>query len=253
MMLDDPRLWHFFNVIQSPRGVLLGRYDWRFVWRNRARRSFPSFRLNLFLQAKRSHFYRRRPRHLRKVMPSTPCWRFDIDESQQDALGKLSNRLGNRAVVAYAAPAFHRLSQLNGHTIRGSVLPNCTFPLAGSLNGHSAWYYTGPGGNGFANADPVRIEGLGLEQNLERLAEIGLSDAEDESASIHLRELAAVVLGTVEEVSDENPRKAWFFERLRQMEPIAKEYDAAIGSARAYLQVVTFARAFNLDWYAIGR
>jgi hypothetical protein len=50
-------------------------------------------------------------------MSSQSCWRFDIDPAQQEALGTVAETVGNRAVVCYAAPAFHRWTELNAHTV----------------------------------------------------------------------------------------------------------------------------------------
>jgi hypothetical protein len=185
IFLEDPLLWHIFGVRRPPRGTLLGRYDWPFYSRRRRRGEFPNFKLNLFIQAKRSHYYRRRPRHLAKFLPSQPCWRFDIQSAQQETVAKIANRMGNRAVVVYAAPAFHRWLELNGHISRGTILSHCTFPLVNSLNGHSAWYYNSPGGTGVANPDPTPIEGLPLE-NLLRGAISNTDVSTDETPSVQL-------------------------------------------------------------------
>ena len=79
---------------------------------------------------------------------------LDIDVSQQEALGAVAQTLGNRAVVCYAAPAFHRIMELNAHTVRGTIVAQSTFPLAERLTGHDSFYYCTPGGSGVANPEP---------------------------------------------------------------------------------------------------
>jgi hypothetical protein len=253
LFLHDAALWRFFGTAGPLRGALLHRFDWDFIWRRRGRRPLPNFRLNLFLQAKRSHYYRRRPRTLRTVVPSgVPCWRFNLDPAQQEALERVAAKLGDRAIVAYAAPVFHRISQLNAHTVHGTMLANSTFPRVESLHGHSAWYYTEPGGSGFANPDVTPIEGMGLERLLEAVVAKRPSDT-DGSVSEQLAILSGVIERTVmEEVSDENPRKALFFQRVREIDPMVATYEERPESLRWFLRVATFASAFNLDWYAVG-
>src|SRR4051812_10052329 len=148
LFLSDPALWQLFGASTPPVGAFLNRMDLEFLWRRRPRRPLPSFRLNLFIQAKRSYFHEPVPKTLRSELKKERCWRFDINSDQQAALGTLGTSLGNRAVVCYAAPAFHRLIQLYAHTSRGSIVAASTFPLAERLTGHTAFYYWEPGGNG---------------------------------------------------------------------------------------------------------
>lgn len=111
LMLHDAALWRYFSPGLPLRGALLYHHNWDFIWRHRRRRKLPNFRLNLFLQVKRCHYYRRRPRTLKSWLPAgVPCWRFNLDAVQQQALERVAAKLGDRAVVAYAAPAFHRIS-----------------------------------------------------------------------------------------------------------------------------------------------
>jgi hypothetical protein len=252
LYLRDSLFWRFLGISSPPRGVFLNRFDWEFIWRRRGhRRQMPNFRLNLFLQAKRCYYYKRRPRHLRTLLPLAPCWRFDIDLDQQDVLAKIANKLGNRAIVLYAAPAFYRLLELYAHASRGSILLNTTFPLAEKLQGHHAWYYTAPGGNGVANPEPVRVDGIGLEQLLEstrtELADHG------GNASEQLSILDGIIMKTVaENVPDNNPRKSLFSERIRLANATIKDLADVPNATGPFLRVMIFAASFNLDWYVAG-
>lgn len=253
LFLNDPDLWRFFGVNAVPRGVFLHRFDWEYIWRQRQRRrQMPNFRLNLFIQAKRCFYHRNRPRHLRSQMARSPCWRFDLNPNQHDAIGKVSAKLGDRAAVVYAAPAFHRLTTLYAHTARGSIVAHTTFPRAAALNGHGAWYYTGPGGSGFANPEAERIDGPELEQLLNGMVANQSSDREG-SPSEQLATLSREIVRAVQtEVSDDNPRKVLFFEALRQSEAALGEYTNVPGVARPFLNVTAFSKVFNLDWYVVG-
>ena len=253
LFVRDAALWRYFDPTSPLRGALLHRHNWDFIWRRRGRRKLPNFRLNLFIQAKRCYYYPRRPRTLKAILPTpVPCWRFDLEAVQQEALERVAAKLGDRAIVTYAAPAFHRISQLNVHTVQGAILANSTFPRVDGLHGHGAWFYTAPGGAGYANPRVTPIEGVGLEMLLESLVGQKRSDT-DGSVSEQLGILSGLIERTVtEEVSDQNPRKALFFERLRLVDPAVADYEGAPESIRSFLRVAVFASAFNLDWYAIG-
>lgn len=253
IFLRDPSLWRFFGRSSPLPGTLLGRYDWDFIWRRRARRSMPSFRLNLFIQAKRCFYYSRRPRRLARYMPLKKCWKFEVTSEQHAALARVATRVENQAMVVYAAPAFHRISELNAHTVRGSILAHCSFPLVNALNNHSAWYYASPGGSGVANIEPTPIEGMGLQERLEKfisstpsLSE-GTSSAQLEALSKKIREAIS------EEISDENGRKGMFFESLRQIDYLADDFEDAPRALRHFLQIRAFATAFNLEWYVVSK
>jgi hypothetical protein len=184
-------------------------------------------------------------------MERCSCWRFDIDPFQQEALENLANKLKDRAVVCYAAPAFHRISQLNAHSVKGTVVQNSTFPLARRLVNHKAWYYKGPGGSGVTNIDPEEVQGPSLEHLIERLAGEGRQFS-TENAVAELKYLGNEIHQiATESISDNNPRKALYHEQLRQIERLVMEFELANEATRAFVRVVTFATAFNLEWYVI--
>ncbi|HWC61909.1 MAG TPA: hypothetical protein VHC44_19635 [Verrucomicrobiae bacterium] len=252
LMLCDPDLWQYFGSAGPVKGAFLHRYNWDFIWRRRRRRNLPNFRLNLFIQAKRSHYYRHRPRRLMSYLTKGSCWRFDIEDHQQEALERLAEKLGSRAVVCYAAPAFHRVSQLNAHTSRGSILPNSSFPSVSKLVGHKAFYYQVAGGNGVANADPTRIEGASLEEMLQHLAK-GHSDTSQNNPRGELKNLGEEVYKMViEKVSDENPRKALYMESLRHEERFAQGIEGPTEAIVGFLRVLTFSLAFNCEWFVVS-
>lgn len=251
LFLYDLRLWRLFGVSLPPVGAFLNRMHWPFARFRRPPHELPNFRLNLFLQAKRCYRHSRTPKNVRALLGANGCWRFDLDPTQQDTLGKVAERLGNRALVVYAAPAFHRMTQLNAHTIDGTVPDHSTFPLALRLRGHKRWYYTAPGGSGVANPDPEQIDGGGIEELIARLVQSevdGLSGSATEQLTV-LSDQIEKVIGA--DVGAENPRKALYFERLRQIDILLRRYDESGPSERAFLRVAAFTTAFNVDWYVI--
>jgi hypothetical protein len=129
---------------------------------------------------------------------------------------------------------------------------NSTFPLIDRLANHSAWYYSGPGGTGVANVEPESVQGAGLEQLLASYAATVSENAES-TASTELGVLSREISGAIrEELPDDNPRKAMFFERLRQAARITEEIDEIGPSVRSFLEVAAFSTTFNLDWYAVS-
>lgn len=250
LFLYDPALWSLLGVTRVPGGAVLNHYPWPF-WRRRPRRGLPNFRLNLFIQAKRSFYHQRLPRAVRGQLKSHACWRFDIDSSQQEAIGNVAEKLGGRAVVCYAAPVFHEVRLLNAHTSRRTIIQNSTFPLAERLNGHASFYYCQPGGSGVANPDPEGIDGPGLIDLLQGMAGEA-SVAANETVTTQLALLAADIEAVMsEQVADTNPRRALFEQRRAALLAMVEEYEEVGESARAFVRVASFASAFNLDWYAV--
>jgi len=250
LFLSDPRLWGVFGVSSIPPGVFFHRFR-PYFWPERPTRKIPTFRMNLFIQSKRSYFYRRLPKQIRGKLTGSTCWQFKIDESQQEALGRVARKLARRAFVCYAAPAFHKMSELTAHTSRGSILKNSTFPQAARLDGHEAFYYCSPGGSGVANPNPEEIEGPGLEDLLGNVVS-GTDSSAQESVTGQLVALANDIEATIaEEVPDTNPRKALFTHRRNELLALLEDFEQAGESARAFMRVRAFVSAFNLDWYAV--
>jgi hypothetical protein len=154
----DELIFLMHGYPHAPRGAALARYSWPRAWfRRRDRSRLPNFRLNLFIQAKRSEWSARPTKVLRARGFTGTYWRFKIEEHQQRALARVARTLQKRALVVYAAPAFHRHEDLLGHTLKGTLVKHSTFPSIAALAGHSAWNYDRPGAVGIANADPTPI------------------------------------------------------------------------------------------------
>jgi hypothetical protein len=163
-------------------------------------------------------------------------------------LEKVAAKINRRAVVCYAAPAFHRCTELYGHTAAGTVNQNSTFPTIAKLKGHTAWYYDRLGGRGVANPDPEEMAGpdiFGLMDGLRQGADddyslIGLSREIDESLF---------------DVSGDNPRRAIFYDRRNYVRAQLNQFDGPEdtlnGEIGAFFDVAVFSEVFNLDWYVI--
>ena len=198
----ETSVWETLGYSSPLAGASLASYDWPPWWGpSLPRRNLPRFRLNLFLQAKRSFYYIHRPHALSKFPEySGPLWAFRTKEQQQRLLMLLASRTGRRAHVAYAAPVFHTNADLFRHTRLRSVVANSTFPSVRSLQDHEAWYYREPGATGVANPDPESIHEQPLLARLEALAdEAPTSEGSDLMA---FDELARNVFEAVSEIAE---------------------------------------------------
>lgn len=110
---------------------------------------------SIVLQYKRPHYMKTsRAKHWH--LWNAPHFRFAIEKVQQTVLLALESELGAGAYVRYAAPAFHKLTELVNRWQAGTVLAASGFVSPSSLAGHSAWTYRYPGTDGIANPDDGR-------------------------------------------------------------------------------------------------
>jgi hypothetical protein len=246
--IAEQMVWETLGYSAPPSGMALGYYDWP-MWFGppRPRHNLPRFRLNLFLQAKRSLYYVRRPRSLARFPDyQGPMWAFNIKEHQQKLLMHLANRAGRRAHVAYAAPAFHTNAALFRHTRCRSIVPNSSFPSVMALEGHEAWYYREPGTVGVANPDPEHIEEQPFLERLELLA----ADApiSDQGEIFGFDQLAPVVIAAVQDIENmADPYAAQFFDDLQTLDRFLEPYDLR-STIRAFSQIRLFTLRFALTW-----
>lgn len=133
----------------------------------------PSFKANLFIQAKRCTRYVRGPLTLTSRLkkgsprpdPSKTIRAFDVYEKshmrarhreQQERLERLHYKLqkgGAKADVCYAAPVFDDRLSLWLATKDQELVERSTFPRAILLKAHRKWAYTDPGAKGWKCSD----------------------------------------------------------------------------------------------------
>lgn len=235
-------------------GVLLPRY--RYLWRrHRPDKKPPPFKLNLFIQAKRSEYIIRTPKGFKALGLTAPFWRFDLTPHQQGALQRLEKAVGGSAAVVYAAPLFHRSEDLYRHTERGTIIQHSTFPTPLTLKGHEAWNFSVPEW-GVANEDPEHFESSGLLSRLDALS--SQTDAEqsqegEEAARVNLRKLKQATVEAIEGASDF--LRARFADERSVLRAELNRF-APDGPARATMEnfftVATFCDLFKLQWAVIG-
>lgn len=273
---SDRHLWHPHEVLENYLGfdramLLANSYLWRLHGYRRPLRGFapfyfydmwpelrranipqsrlPRFRLNLFVQAKRPEFSSRAPTAATTLDGKLPMFRITLDPKQQRTLERVCKRVGDRAIITYAAPAFHRSAQLFGFGARGGIVENSTFPDVSSMTGHSRWYYNAPGVTGIRNPDS---EPVSLLSPFVRLAESTVLREADGNGSEQLSELLNGIRDALITDADEiSPRTAYLTEEWRQIDAFADSIEAP-PAIRSYLQIDAFCRFYDLIWFVAG-
>lgn len=251
LFVEEDWLFQMHGRLSYLPGAALSRYSWpSLVFGRRGQRRLPNFRLNLFIQAKRPYYGKRIPPHVREEGITSPFWCFWIDDEQQKVLEQLASRLQRRALVVYAAAAFHKYDDLYRHTRRGTIAEHSTFPSAANLRGHEAWYYCKPGAEGVANPDPTFIEEPSLPERITALAQ--LADSQDVTWRQSLTELSDTIQDAMSaEELPETAKRSSFFDTVRLIARDTEDLPEAQASA-AYLTVLAFCDAYAVEWSVIG-
>lgn len=252
LLAHDPWIFQIHGHSSYLPGVVLARYRWPIKWfRRRAPRKLPTFRLNLFVQAKRPEWGRRVPSPIRAAGLTPPFWRFPIDSDQQRSLEAVASKLGNRALVVYAAPVFHEHRDLFLHTRKGTIVSASTFPSVSLLSGHDIWYYNSAGAKGVANPEVRAIEEPSLEDRIRTLLQTEAETAEDSWR----RDLDAAAAGIHDALSDERlpetARRAEYFNLLRDLRRETEGIDEA-PAVSSFLAIMLFCEVFLVQWYVLG-
>lgn len=249
---NDPRIWSLHGIC-PPSGILLHQFAPYFP---SIKRPLPNFSLNLFIQAKRSQPRTKASKDLKKNGIGSPYWKFDTTAHQQSRLDHLAFVLGADALVCYAAPAFHRLTQLNAHTVGGSIVENSSFPKSAMLSGHKAWNFSSPGMVGVANAEPHFHEEPPLEEQIRNLVTERSSGLERSPAAV-LNSLANILRESGARGTEGGASRSSVF-AMRATRIEASYSDAAAdfeGAAlvRDFLHVSNYAETFNMLWLTLGQ
>ncbi|AYL60982.1 MULTISPECIES: hypothetical protein [Citrobacter] len=235
-------------------GVVLSRYNWDYIWFNRRKKKkLPSFRLNVFIQAKRPQYGQYTPKALKAHGLKSPYWRFEVTPHQQIALEALNLKLKGRAIVCYACPVFHKEALLHKWTVEPKIVEHSTFPDVTVLKSHSAWNFSAPGANGVANSVPTPSEGMPLLARVSALVE----DSVDDSMSIieELSLLSKAVNSSMESLPDEaSYLQARYFEGIRNIQQFASELSQGeeFEAVMSYSTVYHFCYLNRLSWLVAG-
>lgn len=218
-------------------------------------RQLPTFRCNLMLQVKRPQYLQRRVGGYSGI---SPYYRFKIEIAQQSVLENLARKVGNRAFISYASPAFYKLTELYRHTLNSRLVSQSTFIRVIRLEGHRHWAYFKPGTSGQALSEPEFIQEEPFVDELGRLARVdeawkSQNDAKNSISLIteDLRELAEAIRAVcVEESKYQTPFSRDVIEWMDIMESSwDKETHATI---RYFSTIQVFCSVFGVLWFVIG-
>ena len=251
LFLTRAAIWETLGYDAPLPGAALAYYTWPGGWGPvHPRSALPRFKLNVFLQAKRPDYYKRKPRTLKSLDSiDGPLWAFRITEHQQQLLEVLAEKTKGRAHVAYASAAFHTNSALFTHTKRRTIIQNSSFPSAAKLTGHEAWYYQEPGAKGAANPNPEAIEEPPLLPRIRALALVPEIATEGDLA--WLDAIASNVTEAVGSLKTSDAVSAQFFDDLENLDRLSESYELR-PSFKAYAQVTMFSLRFDLSWLVLA-
>lgn len=236
-------------------GVVLSKYNWDYIWHmRRKKKKLPSFRLNVFIQAKRPQYGRYAPKILKGKGLKSPYWKFEVTPHQQVALEKLKQQLKERAIVCYACPVFHKEALLHKWTVEPKIVENSTFPSVAVLKGHSAWNFSEAGAIGVANIDPMPSEEPSFMKQISTLVERNSQNSG--AVTEELQFLSQAVQFAMESVPDEASQlRARFFEGARELQKIVSEFvsrDEDLEAVMSYGTVLHFCYLNRLNWLVAG-
>ena len=98
-----------------------------------------------------------------------PYFRYNILSHQQAILIKLEQKVKDRALVIYAAPAFYKEKDLLKYFAERKLIENSNYVKPRSLNSHSRWTYVKGGIIGLAFSEPSEVESISILRELERI------------------------------------------------------------------------------------
>lgn len=194
-----------------------------------------------------------------------PYWQFTIKAHQQAALERLSNKLENRALVAYASPAFDTHRDLYAHIETHSVIDNSSFVRVIRLSSHDRWTYDAAGTLGYACTEPEQVDDKAFTSQIENVA----SQATDGPTGFaeHLNALDALAQAVREVCLEEmgaaerqilnvprhiNPHAEFLLLLFSQLELYWDREHPLGRAAESFVTVRLFCRVFGLDWWVIG-
>ncbi len=240
-------LWTLHGYSSMLGGSILRDRPFHYIWSgSKPSKILPDFKLNLFIQAKRSTYSSQSNNNLKPNIKGH-YWFFEITPHQQLALEQLENELSDDALVIYAAPVFHKQQELYNHTSNQTIIGNSTFPKASMLKGHSKWYYDRAGITGIANPDFefFREENL-INQIQAKRREVG--DFKGDNSINNLKKLSKAINSVVESRSNDfqATRFAYYSDLI---DNYINTFDLQNAKGlKDFMQIETFAHLWKLNW-----
>ncbi|MFF0341245.1 hypothetical protein [Kribbella sp. NPDC004875] len=152
-------IWQVLGL-PRPRGVRLVPEHWPKMAPKGDQ--LPTYPLSLILQFKRAEYlYGARAKQWN--LWGGAYYRFQRQRYQHQVLRKLDVALAGKAVVRYAAPAFHTLRQLEAAQMQGRVIARSGHVSPEAMGKHAVWTYQTAGtvGRGNPNGPEVMFESFG--------------------------------------------------------------------------------------------
>lgn len=97
----------------------------------------------------------------------TPYYRYEIESHQQSLLMDVLNKLGDKILILYAAPALPGIAELVQAHLNGNVIERSNFRLASELSSHHVNTYTESGTYSVAFSEPEVLNNFDLIEMLE--------------------------------------------------------------------------------------
>lgn len=144
------RFWRFRRIRVSHRWRMLG-VSLEEIARSLSSkmRDYRGFQYNCFIQYKRPEFITSSKSKEWSYFTSK-YYRYRINKKQQDILERVRVISGDRAIVCYAAPSFHTMSELIQNISRRRIVNRTNIVDVDRLSGHGKYAYSGPQDIGFA-------------------------------------------------------------------------------------------------------
>ena len=258
ILATDISFWRLFGHVGVPDGVQLNTYSWSFLWSfiHKTMRKFPSFKVNLLIQAKRPSYRLGVNAGYAKYGIKNHYWQFKVTPHQQIILEKLETKLATDALVVYACPSFHKFADLDRHISSGQIVANSTFVKPSKLVGHSKWVYDQPGTNGLGCSKIEKHTDIKFEEQLEKLFSLTGNDNEksQNEALKNLIKLENYSIEICSELQESNPIAKAYLNRRQRIVDIIKETNTDennIEAVRSFLSFGIFTSTLNTTWLTI--
>jgi len=240
-------LWRLHGHSSNLGGSILRGRPFHYIWSgSKPSKILPDFKLNLFIQAKRSTYSSQSNNNLKPNI-NGQYWFFEITPHQQLALEQLEDELSGDSLVIYAAPVFHKQQELYNHTSNQTMVDNSTFPKASMLKGHSKWYYDKAGIIGVANPDFEFFN----EENLINQIEVKRKEAgdfKDDNSINNLQKLSKAINSVVENRSNDFQASRFaYYSDLIDNQINAFDLQDTKG-LKNFMQIETFTHLWKLNW-----
>ncbi|WP_115512342.1 MULTISPECIES: hypothetical protein [Xanthomonas] len=251
----NPKFWKKLGV-SRPKGLKLST---AYPAHPKITRPLPNFELNLFIQAKRPKAYRlKATATLAAAGLKSPHWRFNIKAAQQQRLLILSVLAGPKALVCYAAPAFHKALNLYSATLQNRIIEKSTFPTVTKLGPtHKAWNYS-KSGAGVANVEPEAIVEESLQERISNL--LRTTRQGDEADQVEADQVK--VLARLWKAADQSSRheleflsarrQSKYLERQKKIMELKTLGDEKSEIMTHCLNLMNYSRTFSMTWLVIS-